>query len=252
MSRSLNRVRIAITPSCIGVQQKGEWHELPAVSVHHRPDLAGLAEQLRSQGVQGDAEITLSARVAPTWLLPPPPVRLKQSEMEGWVSDQLATRFGDLAESWRLSWDAPAPGEPVLVTAVDLVWFEQLVDAVRSVGITPQRVQPWLSVAYRNSRHHVQQRDAWLALIEPGQISLAGFTGGTINSLRSATFNDQADVIEVLTGMLQREALLAPQITAEHIWIKPVLITADWQRLGISRVHLSPSFKSRLAAMGDD
>ena len=253
MSRSPNKLRIAITPSCIGVQSNDIWHEIAVSShhPHHQPDLSELAQQLLSLKVKGDAEITLSARVAPTWLLPSPPVRLKQSEMEGWVTDEMTSRFGDLAESWQLSWDFPAPGESVLVAAVDLVWLGQLLDALNLAGATARTIQPWLSVAYRACSDEIGRRSAWLTLIEPGQISLAGFTSGAFSVLRNNTIDDQSDVVAVLTDMLNREALTAPEFKPQEIWVKPVQISADWRRLKNMKVHAAPATRARLAAMGE-
>jgi hypothetical protein len=251
VSRSRNKIRVAVTSSCIGVQSNGIWHEFPLKTAGQQPDLSGLTQHLNDLHIRGHAVITLSARVAPVWLLPPAPVRLNQSEIKGWVSEQLADQFGDLAESWRLSWDAPAPGEPVLVSAVNLIWFDALLETLRLAGLTADSVQPWLSVAYRSRRNDLSGRVAWLALIEPGQISLAGFVNGGLNVIRNNATDDQTDLVQTLSDMLHRESLLNPKMQASDIWIRPVQVVGDWQRLKNIKVHATPVDSHHLVAMGD-
>jgi hypothetical protein len=241
--------RIALTPEHVAVSSGGSYRESPVGAGNGEALLKALTGLLEGQPLRGHAEIVLSHQLAPVWLLPPSPVRLGWKETEGWVRERLAEQFGELAGKWRLAWEMAPPGEPILASAVETEWLEQLAAVLQAKAVKPRRVQPWLAATCNGKRRPLGSGSAWLALAERGRLTLAGLEGGRLRTLRSGLVTGEPAA--ALAGMLEREALLGTGVDSKRLWLQALHVEADWRRLqGLEVRELSPASAGLAAMLG--
>lgn len=249
MSLLWPKARIAITPHHVAVSGGGNYRESPVEAGNGEAILKTLADILDSQHLRGRAEIVLSHQLAPVWLLPPAPVRLNWKETEGWVRDRLAEQFGELAGKWRLAWEAPPPGDPILASGVESAWLDKLTDILLAKAIKPLRMQPWLAATCNGNRRSLGSGAVWLALAEQGRLTLAGLNRGRLRSVRSNQVTQ--DPAAALSEMLEREALLGAAANSKRVWLQAVHVDADWRGLkGMDIRELSPGSAGLALLMG--
>lgn len=241
--------RIAITPDFVAVSSGGNYRESPVGPGNGEAVLKAVADILDARRLQGRAEIILSHQLAPVWLLPAAPVRLSWKETEGWVRERLAEQFGDLAGQWRLAWEAPPPGDPILASGVEAAWLGKLVDILKAKSVKPVGVRPWLAAACNGHARKLGSGTAWLALAENGRLTLAGLERGRLKTVRSNQVTE--DPAATLAGMLERESLLGSGAAAKRVWLQTVHVDADWRGLqGLEVRELSPASAGLAAMMG--
>lgn len=247
MSLLLPRARIAITPDHVAVSSGGNYRESPVGAGNGEGILKALADLLGSLHLRGRAEIVLSHQLAPVWLLPPAPVRLNWKETEGWVRERLGEQFGELAGKWRLAWEAPPPGDPILASGVESAWLDKLADILQAKSIKPTSVQPWLAMTCNGHRRALGSGTAWLALAEKGRLTLAGLERGRLKTVRSNQVTD--DPAAALAEMLERESLLGAGSNAKRVWLQTVHVDADWRSLKGPEIRELSTASAGLAAM---
>lgn len=245
--------RIALTPGQVGMAVGRSLREAAVAEPGWAGALKALAELLAEGGTKGRARVVLSHQFAPAYLLQAPPVRLSPREMQGWARERLLQQFGETARDWQLAWQAEPPGEPFLVSTLAQERLAELKEALGTRGLRAVSVQPWLAEACRRHRALLGRGATWLALAEPGRLTLARLERGRFRSLRSAQIG--ADPARDLADMLARETLLdAGQ--AGHgdgpVWLESLRVSADWQALAdrIQLRQLSPPDRGLAPLLG--
>jgi hypothetical protein len=235
-----NKVQLALSNTTVGLIANGRRLTARIDNTDRNDHIDALIEALirliaEAGAVGKSARVVFSHSLASVWQCPAPPVRLNNAELTGWVQDQSIEKFGESAADWQLAWDQPPPGTPIWVTGIQRALMERLTSKLKEKGLTLQSAEPWLSVAAFNYRKQLSTKNSWLALAEPGRITLAGFKGGEPNLLRSVSFNPEQDTaVAALGNMLAREALLSPEFKAAQIWIRSFGLATNWQELTTS------------------
>ncbi len=238
-------IRIALTPEWVAVGTSRLYRE---ARVEEGSDaLYTLAELLGSLKLKGRARVVLSHEMARVWLLPAPPVRLKTDEMKGWISAYLARHFGIATDGWQLAWQPAPPGQPVFAGAIDVGWLAAMNQVLKDKGVKPVAVEPWLVTVSHRLRNKLGKGAAWLALAEPGRITLARFEGGAFRGLRSSRIVD--DPAETLAAMVGRESLLANIDDHSPIMLEAVQVQANWRDKSGLDVRQPNPMQSGLASM---
>lgn len=217
---------LLLSPGHVGIAGAGQYRESPVIEPGGAGILKALADLLHVQPMSGRADVVLSQKLAPGWLVAPPPARLNWKETGGWVQDRLANQFGEQAGKWRLSWMQTPPGEPILVSGVEATWLLELLALLKVNGIQATHVRPWLAATCQRYRRALGRGPAWLALAEPGRLTLAGMKSGRIESLRTSPFTD--DPAGALAGMVEREALLGASDRPNRVWLQTIHVGSVW------------------------
>ncbi len=238
-------IRIALTPGLVAAAVPRLYRE---VRVEEGGDaLAALDELLGSLQLRGRARVVLSHELARVGLLPAPPVRLDTGEMKAWVREHHARQLGDAADGWRFVWQPAPPRQPVLAGAVDAGWLAALRQTLSQRGLKPAAVEPWLAVACVRLPPALAREGAWLALAEPGRITLARVERGAFHALRSSRMS--GDPAAALAGMVARESLRAGLADDSPVWLESVQVHADWRGHSGLQVRQAASAQAGLASM---
>lgn len=208
--RSSNNLRIAITPHRVGVVSSDGITEYQLATSDGLPCAAELEAVFKEIGTKAKARLTLSQSLATVWLLPAPPVMLRSKELGSWVLNALEEKLGERMQSYALTWDVPPPGSPILACGTPALFMQTLKDAMGATGQKADCVEPWLAVSYRECKTQLAAKDAWLGLLEPGNVTIAKFSVDGIQTLRSAACVDHdASESSLLKTLLQRELLFS-------------------------------------------
>jgi len=150
--------------SCDGATEESPWHAaLQALEVA-LPEFSGHRTA---------ATVILSNHFMRYTLLPWSD-KLSSAEEELAFARHCFTRiYGPHAESWALRLSPESGTAPRLASAVDV----ELIDGLRGVfgaaGIPLKSIQPHLMAAYNSFRGGLGRHDAWLAVLEQGNLCLA-------------------------------------------------------------------------------
>jgi len=189
---------------------------------------------------RANARVTLSHHHARLYLLPAPSVRLRQREMLPWLRAQLGDALGggNAAADWRLTWDLPVPGQPILVAAVENALIDSLAATLGRHGLSLAGVRPWLATAW-SQRRQLDRATGWYALLEPGRMTLLGLARGHPIALRQRQAGAaDSDIAADLRALLARESLLAGVADSGELWLERAGINSDWTGLRSGyRVH---------------
>lgn len=222
--------RLAILPDRVAVVVGRTVTEIP-VSVGTDDGIpAAVSAALKKSGCRGRLEIVLSHVLAPVWLLPTPPVRLSWQETQGWVREQLVVFLGEAAGQYRPAFEPVPPGEPILVSALDEAWLAGLQAVLGQHGARASAVRPWFSVAANRHRAKLKRGSSWLALAEPGRLTLAFFEAGRLRILRGLAAS--GDMAAALRDGIRRESLLAGESSQAPVWLEACGVQADWRPPG--------------------
>lgn len=115
--------------------------------------------------------------------------------------------YGDAAEVWDVRVSEGAAGCPRVASATDARMLEELRGLLVQMGVRTESIQPHLMLAFNSCRGSLRGRNAWFALLEPGNLCVALLQDGAINWIRkmriAATWQDE------LPKLLERESCLA-------------------------------------------
>jgi hypothetical protein len=241
-------VRIALAPSQVAVARGRVYREAAVDSPGWAGALKTVSGLLAGTGWRGSASFILSHHFAHVHYLPAPPVLLKPMEMQGWIRDYLDRQYGEAGKDWQVAWQSEPPGKPFLASSIALASLGELDEAMRSAGLKPASIRPWLAAAWSRDGRRVGKEEGWYVLAEPGRLMLASVAGRAIRSLRTASV--QGDPAMPLADLIKREALLTGEAADAPVWIDSVLLRADWGRVGGGlNVHTLPSAGESLASM---
>jgi hypothetical protein len=232
-------LRVALLPHRAGL---AAGRKAPAAREAQDGGLQALDELLAEHhagSLRGGARVTLSHHHARLFLVPPPPVRLRQREMRPWLDAQLADALGGNAADWRLTWDLAPPGHPILVAAMENALLDGLVATLGRHGLGLAGVRPWLADVW-NRRRQLGRAIGWYALLEPGRMTVLRLLHGqpVILRQRAAGADIGADMAADLGALLARESLLAGLEDGGDLWLERAGVNGDWSSLGTGhRIH---------------
>lgn len=228
-----SELHIALLPHRVALVQ---GRKPPLVRDVKTDGLETLDELLREMQSRGRAQVTLSHHHARLFLLPPPPVRLRQREMQPWLLAQLASPLANAGEAtadWRLTWDLTPPGRSILVAAVATALLDGLAATLGRHGLSLAGARPWLAAAW--GRRRLQRASGWYALLEPGRMTLLRLAGGQPVSLRQRQAGSAgSDIAAELRTLLTRESLLAGVADSGELWLERAGVGSDWACLRAS------------------
>lgn len=122
--------------------------------------------------------------------------------------------YGKTAKQWELRLSQEAPAMPRVAAAMDSELLDGLRAVFDGVGIPLRSIQPRLMASFNRFRNSLQQRDAWFALVEPGNLCLALLQQGRWSRVRSLRMDSAWH--EELPWILEREAHLADDPAVPH------------------------------------
>lgn len=191
--------------SCDGATEESPWHAaLQALEVA-LPEFSGHRTA---------ATVILSNHFMRYTLLPWSD-KLSSAEEELAFARHCFTRiYGPHAESWALRLSPESGTAPRLASAVDV----ELIDGLRGVfgaaGIPLKSIQPHLMAAYNSFRGGLGRHDAWLAVLEQGNLCLALLRRARWMRIRKLRIGGAA--YAELPLILEREAYLADELEVPH------------------------------------
>ncbi|NTV95721.1 MAG: hypothetical protein HGA75_09930 [Thiobacillus sp.] len=233
-----SRARLAVLPDRVG-GRAGRRSADAAVPAGQPDGLAkALAEVFTKLPCKEPVEVVLSHALASIWLLAMPDHRLDWQETQGWAREQLAAKLGERITRYRLACQPAEPGEPLLVSAIDEEWLAGLLTALASRNVKAASVQPWLAAAGNRWRSRMRRKAGWLAMAEPGRLTLAFFDRGTPRAVRGIQLTE--DMAAALTNAVRREALLAGVSDQAPVWLEAAGVQADWAAGGLDVRRLTP------------
>lgn len=209
-----------------------------------------LSELLAAGRPGARARVVLSHHFAPVYLLPATPLRLSHAELQGWARERLVAQFGESARNWLLVTQAEPQGDPFLVSTLPPERLSELNAVLSAAGVRAISLQPWLAVACNRHRASLGRGTAWLALAEPGRLTLARMQGGRFRTLRSALTGP--DPVRDLADMITRESLLEAEGTPGPVWLSNIHVPGGWQALAgrIELRQLGPAEQDMTAMLG--
>lgn len=233
MSLLSSELRVALLPHRAGL---AAGRKAPVAREAEDGGLRALDELLAAHSVtRGRARVTLSHHHARLFLVPPPPVRLRQRETRPWLDAQLGDALGGNPADWRLTWDLAPPGHPILVAAMENALLDGLAATLGRHGLGLAGLRPWLADAW-NRRRQLGRASGWYALLEPGRVTVLRLLHGQPVILRQRAVG--ADMGGDLGALLARESLLAGLEDGGDLWLERAGVNGDWSRLGAGyRLH---------------
>jgi hypothetical protein len=199
-----------------------EWLAAAAAGPEEAPwrgALQALAAALPAQaGGTARARVILSNRLV-RYVLVPWSDALGDAEEEAAFARHCFERlYGEAAAQWELRVSDERDGLPRLASAVDAALPGALREVFAAAGVRLDSIQPGLMAVYNDYRRRLRGRHAWLALLEPGSVSLALLQQGRWVRVRSMRIGPGWRV--ELAQILEREAYLAdPEAAARDVFL---------------------------------
>jgi hypothetical protein len=126
--------------------------------------------------------------------------------------------YGEAAAQWELRLSPDRDRAPMLASAVDAGLLGALHRAFDAAGVRLDSIQPNLMAVYNDYRRLLRNRSAWLALVEPGYLTLALLHQGRWVRIRSQRID--SGWRKSLSLILEREMYLAdPAVAARDVFV---------------------------------
>jgi hypothetical protein len=221
VSRSRSELQVVIASDRLGARVNGAWREEAMALTGDTFDVSNLVALLKSAEAPALVRICLSPFHAPVWRVPAPPVRLTRNEMQGWVNEVLAQRFGELLQRWQLCWDYPPPEQDILVSAIEKSTIRALQQAVEGCGKRLVSIEPWLVSVMRASQREWSSKEYWLGVVEPGRVSLARISerGQPVMALLSQPLSNDNNSEQEIRQAIDRQTVIDPSLKTPHVWL---------------------------------
>lgn len=191
-------------------------------------------------GFKPEVNVTLSNQFVQYLLVPWVD---KMSDEEEMVFAQQCFReiYGDVVDSWSVRVSPSRVGVASLASAVDTRLLEELRGSLEQMGLDIKSIQPHLMDAFNSCQSTLDGRNAWVALLEPGNLCLAVLRKGQLVWIRKLPIGEAWR--EELSAILQREAYLADtgvEVNEVLLW-SPLLQNLDIQAVGRWKIVQLPS-----------
>lgn len=115
--------------------------------------------------------------------------------------------YGNAADGWEVRVSPNSTGAPALASAVDARLLEELRGVMERMHVSIRSIQPHMMAAFNCCQRALQGRDAWFALLEPGNLCLAAMRKGQFFRVRKMRIGSAWR--EELFRILERENYLA-------------------------------------------
>lgn len=223
LERRVLEKKVISCADCAGGQAKGG--DAAGSAAQWGAAVQALESALAKQaGRRVFATVVLSNHFMRYALLPWSDVPGDEAEEIAYARHAFRQTYGDATENWDVRLSPGKVGMPQLASAVD----PHLPDALRELfgrtGIELESIQPHLMAAYNTCQAILHRRNAWFALVEPGNLCLALLRQGRWESLRTMRLDGDGRV--ALPLILEREAILAESATATD----DVFLWGPWLR----------------------
>lgn len=137
---------------------------------------------------------------------------VSEAEWLAYARHEFATTYGSASADWDIRICATGRAGPKVASAVDRALLESLRKVPALVS-----VQPYLMAAFNARRKVLRRSTSWFVLQEPGRVTLALFTGGVWQLIR--TRQVQEDWRDRLPDLLDRETAASGQPFCERVVI---------------------------------
>jgi hypothetical protein len=212
-------MRIGLTPDrlvCAGYY--GGWRstvtrkemiavEAPRNSADWKPAVDALPAALaRFRGGRRAVTVILSNHFVRYALLPWIPALKTDEEWLSLARDRLAIVHGTTSEQWDVRSSQTTSAGPRVACAVDRALLDALEARIGADGGTLVSVQPYLMAAFNRMRPAIGTDSCWLAVEEPGRLTLALIQGGVWTAIRTRQADAQWQTM--LQDILERESAM--------------------------------------------
>lgn len=197
MSRSFSdRIEVFLGPRAIHLRRQERGRRVqPGMSLSldcpPGPDGAwqGAAETLEGALAtlawkRADVAVTLSNHFVRYAIVPHLP-GVKRADYPAVAQHQAQAVYGDVARNWRIAVDEAAGTSAALAAGVDPDLIDRIEALLRTAGLRPVSIEPFLAGAYNACRRAMNGTPAWLAVAEPGRVCVAGVRDGHWLAVRS-------------------------------------------------------------------
>ncbi len=116
-------------------------------------------------------------------------------------------QYDDASDAWDVRVSPGRAGMAALASAVDVTLLAELRGVLGKAGVRVQSIQPHLMVAFNNCHAGMEGRNAWFALLEPGNLCLCLLRNGQLTWMRKVRIGDPWQ--DEFSTILEREAYLA-------------------------------------------
>ncbi len=177
-----------------------------------RPAVAALAQCLAQQGGQvRRVSVVLGASFVRWQLVDWPPQAGSDTELQAFLRLRFRSVYGAASAAWRLAHGVASPGQALPACAVDEALPAALAQAAKAAGARLVSVRPYASSALDHWRRQWRGRAAWVAVVEPGHLTLALLDArGRWLGLGSVHCAQGPAWREALAGLQSRLALQSP------------------------------------------
>lgn len=167
-----------------------------------------LRTYLREREIAAAAlDVVLSSRFARFELIAPHDGVCSNEERVELARHRFVSVYGPGADRWLVHLSHQGEGAPFIAAAIDPLLLEALRGANEGGRILLRSVKPCFSEAFDRARARIEGGDWWLAVNEPGALTVACVRQGRWCAIRSRRV--ASDWREDLHGLIEREAVLA-------------------------------------------
>jgi hypothetical protein len=157
---------------------------------------------------RADVAVTLSNHFVHYAIVPHVP-GVKRADYAAVAQHQAESVYGEVARNWRIAFDEAARTSAALAAGVDPDFIARIEALLRTAGLRPMSIEPYLASAYNACRRTMNGAPAWLAVAEPGRVCVAGVRDGNWLAVRSQRI--AGTLHEALPAVLEQARLTAAE-----------------------------------------
>jgi hypothetical protein len=179
--------------------------EAPRNSADWKPAVDALPAALaRFRSGRRAVTVVLSNHFVRYALLPWIPTLKTNEDWLALARDRLAIVHGQTSDDWDIRSSQTTPQGPRVACAVDRALIEALESKIGESGATVVSVQPYLMAAFNRVRSAIANDSCWLAVEEPGRLTLALIQRGVWTAIRNRQADERWQAM--LPDILERES----------------------------------------------
>jgi hypothetical protein len=173
-----------------------------------RPAVEALVRELpRHAAARPVCEVVLSNHFVRYQLLPWRPELRSRDERAALAQAQYRSVFGPATQGWTLRLAPAEFGATTLACAVDRALVEALAGVLKSAGVRPAAIEPYLAAAFNRWRLQLKSPPFWLLLLEPGRLWVGRMGSSGWSSVSARRIG--ADVVTETLAVLTQEAAVS-------------------------------------------